>query len=93
MMGLYSTQYNIGPLPHRVKCPRCNGPATLSSHNHILRDADGKLIAVWMPAGWYCRCCNIIFCGICKGNPLEHHGGDEIDIKKLLEVEILEETT
>jgi len=66
-MAYYETGTEFGPIPGAVKCPKCGGKATISSHNHSPQDERGNLFCVWMQAGWYCPNCNLVFCGLCQG--------------------------
>lgn len=78
----------LGPLPESVKCPKCGGEAKLSSHNHVVNISNYSY-PIWMPAGWYCWKCNIIFCGLCREDPEKaiQKVGDQLDFRKVLDVE------
>ena len=66
-MAIYSTMYpEVGPIPFKVKCPTCGEIATLSSHNHTMKDKHGIIAPLWMPMGWHCNKCNKIFCQVCE---------------------------
>ena len=90
-VSIYSaTMPEFGPLAEFVKCPKCGGKAGLSSHNHVV-DIGGYSYPIWMPTGWRCANCNIIFCGLCKEDPLKavQKVGDQLDFRKALDVEVM----
>ena len=78
-MSVYNAATGVGPFPAEYLCPKCGSKATASSHTHVLVDGDGNPVSksdgnpscVWMPIGYRCSSCGLIFCHICNGNKSE----------------------